>query len=182
MKAWLLWVNWREWICGKWFFPISLSLHTRFIEATKKRKKEKNNQGTSRFSGQKCSKMRPKPVPSVASSLKCCSLSHLHAVMKAVGTVYQEVSSLSLPFRRSTGERWPHCFLHKSCIFILSPSFSLISSSVSHCLSLPLFLTPLYPSVSVSRSSPNFLSISFLCVNSLKSIMHHTDSLISWIK
>lgn len=73
-----------------------------------------------------------------------------------------------------------------SCInpvyFILSPSFSLISSSVSHCLSLPLFLTPLYPSVSVSRSSPNFLSISFLCVNSLKSIMHHTDSLISWIK
>lgn len=182
MKAWLLWVNWREWICGKWFFPISLSLHTRSIEATKKKsKKEKNNQGTSCFSGQKCSKMRPKPVLSVASSLKCCSLSHVHAVMK-VGTVYQEVSSLSLPFRRSTRERWPHCFLHKSCIFILSPSFSLISSSVSHCLSLPLFLTPLYPSVSVSRSSPNFLSISFLCVNSLKSIMHHTDSLISWIK
>lgn len=75
----------------------------------------------------------------------------------------------------SSLERWPHCILNKSSIFILLVSFPPL-------FSLPLLLTLLYPCISVSCRSPNFLSISFLCVNSLKSIMHHTDSLISWIK
>lgn len=67
-------------------------------------------------------------------------------------------------------------------IYFPPAPLALISSPEFHFPSLPVAVTSLYPGVSDSCGSPNFLSISFLCVNSLKSIMRHTDSLLSWKK
>lgn len=116
-------------------------------------------------------------------SVKCWVFLHLHGGYESDGeTLTGSTLTLTSSLALCRKEVAPASCTHPAYLFLPYLSLSFISSSVFHCLSLPLLPAPLHPGVSVSCSSPNFLSISFLCVNSLKSIMRHTDSLISWIK